>query len=198
MGIFSRTSQHLHPADVAAWRGRSRELADAAVHPWELLMAALETAGPQATARTGEPFAALGLDRGELGSRWIDDLGGVRLTGVRHGRQVEIRIGLRERNWGNAAAMVTWVRAATADLHMDSGRDGTMLSSLSPQPKVWAGVRVRGGAEGLVALRKMTARTHSQGYLYDLWLLEHLADKHGAAALPGTDLAGFDVPYRMG
>jgi hypothetical protein len=43
---------------------------------------------------------------------------------------------------------------------------------------VWRKLEVDAGPEGIRARRPVTA--HPQGYLYDLWLLERLADRLGA------------------
>lgn len=67
-----------------------------------------------------------------------------------------------------------------------------MLTSLGGVQEIWRDVRVRGGAEGLVALR----RSGSAGHLYDLWLLERLADALDAIALEPLDVESLAAPYR--
>jgi hypothetical protein len=47
-----------------------------------------------------------------------------------------------------------------------------------PAPAVWRKVDVEGGPDGILARRPGTA--HPQGYVYDLWLVERLADRLGA------------------
>ena len=43
--------------------------------------------------------------------------------------------------------------------------------------KVWRKLEVEGGLEGILARRPVTA--HPQGYLYDLWLIERIAEQLG-------------------
>jgi hypothetical protein len=43
---------------------------------------------------------------------------------------------------------------------------------------VWRKLEVDGGPDGILARRPVTA--HPQGYLYDLWFIERLADHLGA------------------
>jgi hypothetical protein len=49
---------------------------------------------------------------------------------------------------------------------------------LAPAPVVWRDLVVEGGPDGILARRPVTA--HPQGYVYDLWLVERLADRLGA------------------
>jgi hypothetical protein len=53
-----------------------------------------------------------------------------------------------------------------------------LLARLAPAPAVWREVAVEGGPDGILARRPVTA--HRQGYVYDLWLAERLADRLGA------------------
>jgi hypothetical protein len=73
------------------------------------------------------------------------------------------------------------------DVHDDGGRpvavagampeaDG-VLGELTPSD-VWRKLDVEGGPDGISARRPVTA--HPQGYVYDLWLVERLADRLGA------------------
>ena len=43
---------------------------------------------------------------------------------------------------------------------------------------VWRDVTIEGGPDGILARRPVKA--HPQGYIYDLWLVERLADRLGA------------------
>ncbi|MEV6930078.1 hypothetical protein AB0M46_37110 [Dactylosporangium sp. NPDC051485] len=119
----------------------------------------------------------------------------VRLTGVRAGRQVEVR--------ATGGVVVTWVRAAVADIQALGGSAGVFvvdagappagvaaLAALPPDPAAWRDVRIRGGAEGLVAVR----RSGASGYRRDLWLLELLAEALGAVPLPPIDTAAAEPP----
>jgi hypothetical protein len=53
-----------------------------------------------------------------------------------------------------------------------------VLTELAPAPKVWREVVIEGGPDGIRARRPVTS--HPQGYVYDLWLVERLADRLGA------------------
>ncbi len=210
MALFGRTrAASPSQAELSAWRGRSRDISDAGTLPWQTLFAALEAADA-ADPNDDLPTAALGLRAREFRGEW-SDVETTRLSGVRHGRQVEIRLGGSDHGWSSAGAMVVWVRAAMPDFQALGSRAGTFavdpgappaalgtLIALTPQPEVWNDVLVRGGAEGLVTHRKITARANPRGYLYALWLLERLADTFGAAALPPVDITALKAPYRMG
>jgi hypothetical protein len=39
---------------------------------------------------------------------------------------------------------------------------------------------VEGGPDGILARRPIKMKSHPQGYVYDLWLVERLADRLGA------------------
>jgi hypothetical protein len=52
------------------------------------------------------------------------------------------------------------------------------LGELAPATKVWRDVVVEGGPDGIYARRPVTS--HPQGYVYDLWLAERLAERLGA------------------
>jgi len=196
-------------ADLEFWRGRSRELPDAGPLPWTVLLAGLETSSIDPSDHESD-FATMGFSEVEQTGGWPDSCA-TRLRGARYGRQVEILLGVRDHGWGTGTAMVTWVRATAPELHALGGQLGSFivdpsettlaakaLSRLTDVPAVWNGVRVRAGAHGLVCHRKITARSHPQGYLYDLWLLEHLADLLAAQTLPALDLTDVAVPYRTG
>jgi hypothetical protein len=53
-----------------------------------------------------------------------------------------------------------------------------MLGELVPDARIWRDLVVEGGPDGIRARRPVTA--HPQGYVYDLWLVERLADRLGA------------------
>jgi hypothetical protein len=75
---------------AAAMRGRAAEIADAGAVPWEVLWEALTL--DLRDQRGDDLSRALGLELID----WRDpsaDFGGSRMVGVRHGRQVEIRMG---------------------------------------------------------------------------------------------------------
>jgi hypothetical protein len=52
------------------------------------------------------------------------------------------------------------------------------LGELAPDVRIWRDLVVEGGPDGIRARRPVTA--HPQGYVYDLWLVERLADRLGA------------------
>ena len=45
---------------------------------------------------------------------------------------------------------------------------------------VWRDLVVEGGPDGILARRPITMKANPQGYVYDLWLVERLADRLGA------------------
>jgi hypothetical protein len=53
-----------------------------------------------------------------------------------------------------------------------------LVETLAPAPKTWRKLDIQGGPDGIVARRPVTA--HNQGYVFDLWLAERLADRLGA------------------
>jgi hypothetical protein len=53
-----------------------------------------------------------------------------------------------------------------------------MLGELVPDARIWRELVVEAGPDGIRARRPVTA--HPQGYVYDLWLVERLADRLGA------------------
>ena len=59
-------------------------------------------------------------------------------------------------------------------LFRSSKKDPSSASAASA-PGVWRKLEVEGGPQGIVARRPVTA--HPQGYLYDLWLIERIADR---------------------
>ena len=53
-----------------------------------------------------------------------------------------------------------------------------ILGELAPAPKVWRELVVEDWPGGICARRPVTG--DSQGYVYELWLVERLADRLGA------------------
>jgi len=180
-------------------------------------MSALEAQEADQLPEIEMPTDVLGLRFGEgsMGA-WSTSPDGTtpwqsRLFGQRYGRQVEIRIGARDHGFKSSGAMVTWVRVSTSDWGAAGDRDGRVAADMSAPvgvegvlgvmtavPEVWRDVQIRGGAEGIVIMRKIGIKVHPQGYLYDLWLAERLADAIGAPALPVTAIDRLRVPYAMG
>jgi hypothetical protein len=55
-----------------------------------------------------------------------------------------------------------------------------LLASLAPASDVWRDLEVEGGPDGILARRPIKMKANPQGYVYDLWLIERLADRLGA------------------
>jgi hypothetical protein len=169
-------------------RGRAADIADAGALGWEVVWEALKTepAADNASTVTQE----LGLDE-ERSVRvgYEKSLPGTEFSGTRRGRSVALRIGIVPSIRGKGMNEVE-VDAAVAAFRIgtEGGRlvaePGAMpeiaevLAELAPSPKVWRDVVVEGGPDGIRARRPVTS--HPQGYVYDLWLVERLADRLGA------------------
>jgi hypothetical protein len=170
-------------------RGRAADISDPGALGWEVVWAALKTEPP-----ADDPVTLtqeLGLDQ----ERDIDQpygpasSSGTELSGIRHGRYVALRLGvvsgIRERGVNEVQVDAP---VAPFRVHDESGRlvaePGAMpeveevLGELAPAPKTWRKLDVQGGPDGILARRPVTA--HSQGYVFDLWLVERLADRLGA------------------
>ena len=173
---------------AAETRGRSAEIADAAALGWEVVWESLKTEAPSEDAST--LTQELGLDR-ETSVRvgYEKSLPGTEFCGTRHGRNVALRIGIvpsvrgKGMNEVEVAASVPPFRigAENGRLVAEPGavpEVDEVLARLAPAPKVWREVVVEGGPDGIRAHRPVTS--HPQGYVYDLWLVERLADRLGA------------------
>lgn len=165
-------------------RGRAGEIADPGPLGWEVLWEALKTEPPadEPSTLTHE----LGLDQErELPSGWGAG-SATEFSGTRHGRRVALRIGVKPRIRGKACYEVQ-LDAAVAPfrLQVTDGRPTVragstpelerVLAGLAAAPAVWRELEVDGGPDGIQARRPVTA--HPQGYLYDLWLIERLAER---------------------
>src|SRR5919199_5812381 len=106
---------------AAAMRGRADQIADAGAVPWEVLWESLKLDAADATddGLVGE----LGLGYGDWTDPAFEHIA-TRIFGVRHGRQVEIRMGHTARGLNIAIVQTTWVRAATPEFELTS-EDGT-------------------------------------------------------------------------
>jgi hypothetical protein len=168
----------------AEMRGRAAEISDAGVFGWDVLWEALKTEPPadEPSTLTQE----LGLDREqEIISPYGGSMYGTEFSGTRHGRDVALRMGVvpgirgKGYNEVHVDASVPPFR-----LRADDGRPTAasgsspelegVLAAIAEAPQVWRQLDVEGGPDGIVARRPVTA--HPQGYLYDLWLVERLAD----------------------
>ena len=168
-------------------RGRAAEIPDAGIYGWEVVWEALKTEPPaeDASAITAE----LGLGEEQDISQGTTDMPGTEFSGTRNGRRVALRMGIvpsafrgRGVNEVHVAVPVTPFRVHAGDDRL-VGETGTppeveeFLDGLAPGA-AWHEAAVEGGPDGILARRPVTA--HPQGYVYDLWLVERLADRLGA------------------
>jgi hypothetical protein len=171
-------------------RGRAAQISDAGTLPWEVLWEALKTEPPAGDAAT--LTRELGLDEEtEIRAGYERSLPGTQFAGTRRGRRVGLRIGVVPSVLGKAvteaevaAAVAPFrIRAAGGRLVAEPGamsEVGELLGELGTSSKVWRDVVVDGGPEVIRARRPITMQGHPQGYVYDLWLVERLADRLGA------------------
>jgi hypothetical protein len=168
-------------------RGRASEIADPATFGWEVVWEALKTEPPAANSTITQE---LGLDEEQEITQEFAEMPATQFSGIRHGRRVALRIGVVPSMWREKGANEVHMEAQVAPFRVraDDGRlvaePGAppeveeVLAALAPAPEVWREVDVEGGADGILARRPVTA--HPQGYVYDLWLVERLADRLGA------------------
>jgi hypothetical protein len=173
------------PADM---RGRANEIADPSPYGWEMMWEALKTEPPSDEAATLTQELGLDQER-EVSSAYGGSNWATEFSGVRHGRHAALRIGVIPKITGkgyNEVAIEAGVpafRLGVADGRPAIEDGGSpelagLLSGLASAPDVWKKLEVEGGPQGIVARRPVTA--HPQGYLYDLWLIERIADRLGA------------------
>jgi hypothetical protein len=190
MGLFRRRSKE--PAGAgpapAEMRGRAAEIDDPGTLGWEVLWEALKTEPPGEGADTLTGELGLGEER-EI-SQDTSDMPATEFSGMRNGRRVALRIGVVPSVWRERGANEVQVEAAVTPFRIeeDDGRlsadpaappeVGELLAGLAPSPEVWRKCEVEGGPNGILARRPVTA--HPQGYVYDLWLVERLAERLGA------------------
>jgi hypothetical protein len=168
-------------------RGRAAEIDDAGSLGWEVVWEALKTEPPDAGAETLTQELGLGQE-----NQIIQPYGSIpatEFTGTRHGRQVALRIGLVPSVRGKGVNEVQ-LTASVAPFRVreEGGRPvaepgavpeiDEALGELAPSQDVWRKLELEGGPGGIIARRPVTA--HPQGYVYDLWLVERLADRLGA------------------
>jgi len=169
-------------------RGRAAEITDPGELGWEVVWEALKTEAPAEDAST--LTQELGLDQETDIPQPQGDMPATEFSGTRHGRSVALRMGVIPSGWRKRGAYEVEVKTAVAPFRVraDDGRllaepGGApeveeTLAGLAPAPKVWREVDIEAGPEGIIARRPVTA--HPQGYVYDLWLVERLADRLGA------------------
>jgi hypothetical protein len=173
---------------AADMRGRADEINDPSPYGWKVMWEALKTEPPSDDDAT--LTQELGLDQEREvtsaygGSDWATEF-----SGTRHGRHVALRMGIIPKITGKGYnevvldAVVPAFRIGVVDGRPSLEDGGTpelagLLAGLAAAPDVWKKLEVEGGPQGIVARRPVTA--HSQGYLYDLWLIERIADRLGA------------------
>jgi hypothetical protein len=169
-------------------RGRAAEIADAGSYDWEVVWEALKTEPPAEDPST--ITQELGLGEEQEISQGHAEMPATEFSGTRHGRRVALRLGVVPSMLRGRGVNEVLVEASVAPFRVreDAGRlvvepGGVpeveeFLAGLSPAPAEWRDAEVEGGPDGIVARRPVTA--HPQGYVYDLWLVERLADRLGA------------------
>jgi hypothetical protein len=172
-------------------RGRAAEIADAGALEWDVVWEALKTEPPADDPNT--LAQELGLDE-ERDITLPDPIGGsaTELSGTRHGRTVKLGLGVIPSGWRDRPVTEVHVESAVAPFHVsaDDGRlvvepGGSpeveeLLAGLAQAPAVWRDLVVEGGPDGILSRRQITMKGNQQGYVYDLWLVERLADRLGA------------------
>jgi hypothetical protein len=171
-------------------RGRAAEIDDPSALDWEVVWEALKTEPPADSPSTITQELGLGEER-EL-SQTTTEMAATEFSGTRHGRHVALRMGVVPSAWRERGANEVQVQASVApfQLREDDGRlvaePGApseveeLLAALAPAPDVWRDVEVEGGPDGILARRPIKMKANPQGYVYDLWLVERLADCLGA------------------
>jgi hypothetical protein len=190
---FRRATRHAAPAGPppSEIRGRATEISDPAVFRWEVIWEALKTEPPAEDPSTITQELGLDQENDIIGGWQPGGLPATEFSGVRHGRRVALRIGvvpgLREKGFNEVHVDVA---VPAFRLRTDDGRPVVetgsqpaieeVLAKLAPAPEIWRKLEVDGGPDGILARRPVTA--HPQGYVYDLWLIERLADRLTSSA----------------
>jgi hypothetical protein len=172
-------------------RGRAAEIADPGALEWEVVWEALKTEEPADDPNTIAQELGLDEER-EINLPAPVEGYATEMSGTRHGRGVKLRLGVMPSQWRNQAATEVVIESPVApfSLHADDGRliaePGALpeieevLAGLAPSASVWRDVAVEGGPDGILSRRPIKMKSHPQGYVYDLWLVERLADRLGA------------------
>jgi hypothetical protein len=201
--------------------GSAAQIADAGSIGWPSLLDALSTVrvDPDESDRGPGPensvAETLGLQAPTVVGRFQPNL----IYGVRHGRQVFIRIGIDETYLTGLTTrhmrQITVLRVEVPAFELVGERGvlrpesaeadvpaalRAVLHPLRPSPDVWDGLLVVGGPEGIVASRPVPPRVRVRfQWLYDLWLVERIADVLHAPALPSARLdRSYLIPYWLG
>lgn len=172
-------------------RGRAAEITDPGALEWEVVWEALKTEEPADDPNT--LAQELGLDE-EHEVHLPKNVGGyaTEMAGTRNGRAVKLRLGVMPSNVRDQPVTEVVIESPVApfSVRAEDGRlvvePGALpeveevLAGLAPSPDVWRDVKVEGGPDGILARRPIKMKGHPQGYVYDLWLSERLADRLGA------------------
>ena len=153
------------------WRGRSAELEDAGVKPWQVVWEALAMPVPDPG---GGAMSALGLRGLRVGGRGDPTS---TFHGERHGRWVQIR----QIDLGHGRLqMLVWV-GSDSPSYAIAASDGRLVAHAAPtviarqsRAHVWNDMECHAGSFGIVVHRTVTTN-QPQGWMYDLWLAEALA-----------------------
>lgn len=171
-------------------RGRAAEIDDPSALGWEVVWEALKTEPPTDGPSTITEELGLGEER-EL-TQSTSDMPATEFGGTRNGRDVALRMGIVPSAWRDRGANEVEVKASVVPfkLREDDGRIvaepgappevDVLLAGLTPAPDVWRDLEVEGGPDGILARRPIKMKGNPQGYVYDLWLVERLADRLGA------------------
>jgi hypothetical protein len=174
----------------AEMRGRAAQISDPAAFGWEVLWEALKTEPPADEPSTITQELGLVQETSILRSQ-PSGMPATEFSGARHGRHVALRMGvvpgIRAKGYNEVHVAVS---VSPFRIREHEGRPtadasampevGEALAGLAPAPQVWRKLEVEGGPDGILARRPVTA--HPQGYLYDLWLIERLADRLASSA----------------
>jgi hypothetical protein len=188
LAMFRTTKKADEGPAPTEMRGRAAEITDPGRLGWQVLWEVLKTEAPQDDPSTLTQELGLEQER-EISTAWGGSNWATEFSGIRHGRQVALRIGIVPRISGKGYNEVHLAASvAPFRLGVSNGRptveDGAsaaiqeVLEGLAPAPDAWRGLEVESGSGGIVARRPVTA--HPQGYLYDLWLIERIADRLGS------------------
>jgi hypothetical protein len=202
--------------------GSAKAISDGGVVPAQNLLEALAIAPEDHGPKDGLPHdegsgaTMLGLrSRVPLNTSGVSEP--VVYWGVRDARQIFVRLGVDEKGEGGEIysnkrlRQCTVVRVAFPSFTLRGedglvrGEDGdvpddvqAVVGALSRSPDVWRSLRIVAGPDGIVAVRPQIGDVLS-GWIYDLWLLERIADATRAAALPSARIGpAWKVPYELG
>ena len=194
MGLFGSKAEK---AQIAEWHGRSRELADAGALSWKVVWESLMIDPAPATGGAMDPIGLRGVH--------VPQKNGTTAAyqGTRHGRTVHLRTGELSRRGGTVSSV--WVGVSTptfssigsgGHLQTRGSTDELMehFAGFAAAPDVWHNLSLYGGPHGVLASRVVDQR-HPQDWIYDVWLVERVADicEISALAVPGD--AFWELPY---